>query len=110
MIMVHASLRVREEHRNEFVQFMKRYVSRTRTEPGNVGFELTAHLDEPATFTMVECWRDEDAVRDHFAQDYIAEFRTHRDRFDLTITGTVIGGPMEPLQEWLRHVLATPAH
>ena len=69
MIMAHASLRVAEEHRDEFLQFMTSYVRRTRTEPGNIAFELTAHLNEPATFTMVECWRDEDAVRAHFAQE-----------------------------------------
>lgn len=108
MIVVHASLRVRDDLRDEFVQFMQPYVRKTRTEPGNITFELTAHLEEPATFTMVECWRDEDAVREHFAQDYVGEFRDSREAFDLVITGTaVVGGAAKPMHDWLREVLTT---
>jgi quinol monooxygenase YgiN len=109
MIFVHASRRIRDDLRDEFVQFMKAYVERTRTESGNLTFELTADLDEPATFTMVECWHGEQSVRDHFGQDYVTDFRDRREHFEMAITGRVIvGDDAEPLHDWLQRI-TTPS-
>lgn len=92
--------------RDEFVQFMTEYVQITRTEAGNITFEMTAHLDDPATFTMVECWRDIDAVRQHFEQPYVGGFRAMGERSGLEIDGTVtLTDRVEPVLEWLRSLL-----
>jgi len=49
----------------------------TRQEPGNIKFEVLQHLDKPGSFTLWECWHDDNSLQQHFAsthtKDYLAQ-------------------------------------
>lgn len=83
-----ACLDIDPEARDRFLAYMAPYIEQTRAEQGNVGFDLTAHLDEPAKFTMAEQWVDDDAVRAHFARPYVREFLSWREQVGLEVSGT----------------------
>jgi quinol monooxygenase YgiN len=46
-----------------------------RTEPGCVGAEVGAVLDEPAEFLVVQTWASADAMRAHYASDAHADYQ-----------------------------------
>lgn len=88
MRLIVAELRVESAHADEFTSFMKGYIDKTRLEPGNQRFQLFASLDEPGSFAIVEQWADDDAIRSHFAQSYVHEFRKLRTRLSVSIGGS----------------------
>jgi len=88
MRLIVAGLRVDAAHADEFTSFMRGYIDKTRLEPGNQRFQLFASLEEPGSFTMVEQWADDDAIRSHFAQSYVQEFRELRTRLSVSIDGS----------------------
>jgi len=49
----------------------------TRQEPGNIKFEVLQQLDKPGSFTLWECWIDDNALQQHFTgahtKDYLAQ-------------------------------------
>jgi len=49
----------------------------TRQEPGNIKFKVLQQLDKPEKFTLWECWSDDNALQQHFAEthtkDYLAQ-------------------------------------
>ena len=49
----------------------------TRKEPGNLEFHVLQQQDKPGSFTLWECWDDDDALQQHFAaahtKDYLAQ-------------------------------------
>ena len=70
MRVIIAQLDIDPQARDAFLTYMATYIDKRRAEQGNVGFHLTAHLDQPARFTMVEQWADDDALRIHSARPY----------------------------------------
>ena len=61
MRVIIAQLDIDPQAGDAFLTYMATYIDKRRAEQGNVGFHLTAHLDQPARFTMVEQWADDDA-------------------------------------------------
>ncbi len=39
----------------------------TRKEPGNLKFSVLQQRDKPESFTLWECWGDDNALQQHFA-------------------------------------------
>jgi len=106
MYVIVAELRIDHRHRDEFVSFMAQYTATTRRETGNLAFRLTADLDDPSAFTMVEQWADDDAIRFHFAQDYVRDFLARTPSFGFEVTGSVFTvSEHGPLLETLREII-----
>lgn len=48
-----------------FLALMEQLVCASRMEAGNLGYELLCAKEDPLTYTLVETWQDEDAIRLH---------------------------------------------
>jgi len=88
MRVIVAQLDIDPQARDAFLSYMATYIDKTRAEQGNVGFDLTAHLNQSSRFTMVEQWADDDALRVHFAQPYVQKFLAWRAEVGLEVSGT----------------------
>ena len=110
MRVIVARLDIDPQARDTFVTYMAGYIKQTRAEQGNLGFDLTADLEHPARFTMVEQWVDDDALRAHFAQSYVRDFLAWREQVGLEVSGTAfLVTDSGPLMDVLTSILsATP--
>ena len=66
-----AHARAQAGKRAELQEVLEGLVDPTRAEPGNIGYELLANLDDELSFTFVEEWRDRDALESHLASPHI---------------------------------------
>ncbi|MBG0511620.1 antibiotic biosynthesis monooxygenase [Agrobacterium sp. MOPV5] len=57
----------------EFEQVFRRSVTNSRLEPGNITFNVHKILGSERSYVLYEIWRNEDAVKFHFAQSYTIE-------------------------------------
>ena len=109
MRVIVAQLDIDPQARDAFLSYMATYIDTTRAEQGNVGFDLTAHLDRSSRFTMVEQWADDDALRAHFAQPYVQEFLAWRAEVGLEVSGTAFEvTDSGPLMDVLASLLSAP--
>ncbi|WP_020590708.1 putative quinol monooxygenase [Kiloniella laminariae] len=49
---------------------LEKLVGETQTEPDCIKFEILQNLENPACFTLWECWVDEAALKAHFEQPH----------------------------------------
>lgn len=57
-----------------FADFVADFTRDTRNEPGNMFFEWSRSLDNPAEFVLVEGFRDGDAGKEHVTSDHFKKF------------------------------------
>ncbi len=74
MILITGTVVVAPESRAAFLDVAVRHVNHSRAEAGCLGYTCNADVMAPDTFVFLERWRDEAAVRFHFAQDYSRAF------------------------------------
>jgi len=109
MRVIVAQLDISPETRATFVAYMTHYVEQTRTEQGNLGFDLTADLAQPGRFTMVEQWADDDAIRAHFAEPYVRDFLAWRTEIGLDVSGQAfLVADAGPVMDVLTSIVAPP--
>jgi len=53
---------------------LRTLVEPSRREPGCLRYELYEDIDKPGDFILVERWRDQAALDEHFAKPYLQEF------------------------------------
>jgi quinol monooxygenase YgiN len=66
MLIVAVTLKIRPEHREEFVQAASRLAEQTKTEPGCMSYRFSIDLADPNTFYLHEEWESEELLQDHF--------------------------------------------
>ncbi len=66
-----AHARAKEGKRDELQEVFEGLIDPTRAEPGNIGYELLASLDDERSFTFVEEWRDRDALEAHLDSPHV---------------------------------------
>ncbi|MDN6555575.1 MAG: antibiotic biosynthesis monooxygenase [Acidipropionibacterium acidipropionici] len=70
MIITLAFLDIKPESVEDFIAASKANAEASRQEPGVTRFDLTRQLDVPTNFTLVEEYRDIDAVEAHRTTDH----------------------------------------
>ena len=76
MIFITVKFAVRPEKADQFMDATRDYTAATRAEEGNVFFEWSRSLDEPAVFVLLEGFRDADAGAAHVAGQHVKDFFT----------------------------------
>ncbi|MBG0511624.1 antibiotic biosynthesis monooxygenase [Agrobacterium sp. MOPV5] len=80
----------------EFEQVFRRSVTCSRLEPGNVTFNVHKIFGSERSYVLYEIWRNEDAVKFHFAQPYtVALFSM----FDRNLTKPLSEGGLRFVQD-----------
>jgi quinol monooxygenase YgiN len=70
MIFIVVKNRVRPEFADQWPSVVAEFTSLTRAEPGNVSFEWSRSLDDPAVYVLVEAFVDADAHEAHKASEH----------------------------------------
>ena len=76
MVVYCVSVHVTAGHEEDFRNATKINHERTRTEPGNLRFDVLQSQTDPTHFTLYEVYRSEDAVAAHKATEH---YRCWRD-------------------------------
>ena len=58
----------------------------SNAEEGCVSYAYAQDVNEPARLVIVERWKDEEALKAHFAEPHMATFRKAIGKLDVTIT------------------------
>ena len=74
MLIVLADARFDPTQTAEFVAVARPMIEASRAEPGCAGYDYALDLLEPGLLRVREWWRDEQALRDHFATPHMAAF------------------------------------
>jgi quinol monooxygenase YgiN len=56
---------IRPEYAGEFPRIVAEFTAATRAEPGNISFEWSRSTDDPATYFLIEAFRDAAAGQAH---------------------------------------------
>jgi (4S)-4-hydroxy-5-phosphonooxypentane-2,3-dione isomerase len=67
-------LRVKPEHREQFIEASLENARNTIREPGNLRFDVLQQADDPVRFVYYEVYRDEAAAKVHKASAHYARW------------------------------------
>ena len=70
MIFITAKFRVKAEDADRWPEISRSFTEATRSEPGNLWFDWSRSLDDPAEFVLVEAFADSDAGAAHVQSDH----------------------------------------
>ena len=70
MIFIVVKFPVKPEHADEWPTHVHAFTTATRAEPGNLWFEWSRSLDNPAEYVLVEAFRDTDAGGVHVNSEH----------------------------------------
>ena len=72
MIFITAKFRVKPEDADRWPEIVRAFTEATRAEPGNLWFDWSRSLDDPAEYVLLEAFEDDAAAAhvqsDHFRQ------------------------------------------
>lgn len=74
MHIIVARLKVRPEHREDFLEASKAIIAGTRAEAGCLFYALHEDAHDPCSFLFFEEWQDQAAIDAHFAEPHFAAF------------------------------------
>ncbi len=74
MIIVHATFHVNPAKEADFLENMKPLIAASQAEEGNVSYDLHKAVGQENVYTMVEIWRDQEAVGLHNASAHFTSF------------------------------------
>lgn len=74
MIIIHAGFQVKADLEQEFLTEIKPLIEASRAEQGNVSYDLLKDTEKAGAYTMVELWKDMDAVQTHNKADHFTAF------------------------------------
>ncbi|MCH2101347.1 MAG: antibiotic biosynthesis monooxygenase [Planctomycetes bacterium] len=74
MYIIAARLRIRPEHREDFLRASRAIIAGTRDEGGCIFYALHEDVHDPCNFLFYEEWQDRAAIDAHFAEDHFADF------------------------------------
>ena len=72
MIFIVVKFQVKLEWVDRWVELVTPFTEATRAEPGNLWFEWSRSLDDPAQFVLVEAFRDGEAGGAHVTSPHFA--------------------------------------
>jgi quinol monooxygenase YgiN len=72
VIFIVVKFQVKPDWIDRWVELVTPFTDATRAEPGNLWFEWSRSLDDPAEFVLVEAFQDGDAGTAHVASSHFA--------------------------------------
>jgi quinol monooxygenase YgiN len=72
VIFIVVKFQVKPDWVDRWVELVRPFTEATRAEPGNLWFEWSRSLDDPAEFVLVEAFRDGDAGTAHVTSSHFA--------------------------------------
>ena len=81
MIIIHAGFQVKADQENEFLKEVQSLVEASRAEEGNISYDLLKDSEKAGSYTMVELWKDMDAVQAHNQAEHFTNFMTKAPQF-----------------------------
>ncbi len=87
MITIVARCSVKPDKTDDFMKMVLDLVDASRSEAGNVSYDLYADLADPAKFTFIEVWKDKAAIDSH---NQTPHFRGFGER-----AGPLLAGPLD---------------
>ncbi|PLT28643.1 putative quinol monooxygenase [Peribacillus deserti] len=74
MIIIHASFHVNPAKQDEFLTEVQPLIAASRKESGNVSYILYKDTENDHIYTMVEVWKDAQAIAIHNQSSHFTEF------------------------------------
>jgi quinol monooxygenase YgiN len=74
MIVIHAYMKVSEEHRKTFLEQAKQVITHSKAETENMSYHLYEDTEGSHTFVFLEVWKDEAAIEKHEATAHFKSF------------------------------------
>ncbi|MDO7906068.1 putative quinol monooxygenase [Paenibacillus sp. JX-17] len=74
MIIIHAHLQVKPEQEQAFLEAAQTLIPATRSEEGNISYDLTKSTEKEHHYTMIELWKDEAATAAHNTSAHFQAF------------------------------------
>jgi len=96
MIVYCVTVYVKEEHVDDFIDATVENHLGTRSEPGNVRFDVLQSANDAGRFFLYEVYKSEDAVRDHKQTGHYLKWRE-----------TVAGWMVQP-RDGIMHTIIAP--
>ncbi|RSD28445.1 putative quinol monooxygenase [Mesobacillus subterraneus] len=81
MIIIHAGFKVKPESEQEFLKEIKPLIEASRAEEENISYDLMKDSEKAGVYTMVELWKDMDAVKFHNQTDHFSAFTAKAPEF-----------------------------
>ena len=75
MLVLCVDIRVKPEHREAFVEATRQNHLGTRTEPGNLRFDVLVSQEDPLRFMLYEVYRDPAALEAHQSQPHYLRWK-----------------------------------
>lgn len=74
MMIIHAHLQVKPDQEQAFLGACKTLVEASRAEAGNISYDLMKSTEQDGRFTMVETWKDAEAIAAHNTSEHFTAF------------------------------------
>ena len=81
MIIIHAGFQVKTELEQEFLNEIKPLIEASRAEQGNISYDLLKDSEKAGAYTMVELWKDMEAVQTHNQAEHFTAFMAKAPQF-----------------------------
>jgi quinol monooxygenase YgiN len=74
MIIIHAGFQVQTDKEEDFLAEIRPLIEASRAEEGNISYDLVKDTEKAGAYTMVELWKDMDAVKFHNQTEHFTSF------------------------------------
>jgi quinol monooxygenase YgiN len=74
MILIVVKFETKPEWTDRFPGLVADFTAATRSEPGNLWFDWSRSLENPAEYVLVEGFRDGDAGKEHVGSEHFEKF------------------------------------
>lgn len=74
MMIIHAHLQVKPDQEQAFLNESKILIEASRKEQGNIQYDLMKSVEQEGHFTMVEVWKDAQAIEAHNTSEHFTAF------------------------------------
>ena len=74
MIIIHAEFQINPTKEQAFLEEIRPLVASSRAEEGNISYDLMKDIERENVYTMVEVWKDSDAVESHNTSEHFTSF------------------------------------
>ncbi|OEH92084.1 putative quinol monooxygenase [Bacillus solimangrovi] len=75
MVIIHATMAVNPAKEQAFVENIRPLITASRAESGNISYDLMKDTEKDSLYTMVEVWKDAEAVHNHNMSEHFTSFK-----------------------------------
>lgn len=78
-IKIVATIKVKEQYHQDVLKALHDVVDGTRTEAGNISYELHVDTKNPLSYVFIEVWESQDAISKHNESAHFNKFKSDID-------------------------------